>query len=903
MTVFARSFTMLSLSLAASLVMVVPALALDPSLDADGDEYSDAIELNLGSDENDAAKTPETIGIPSSCHNNVDEDLDTLVDDADSGCDIPSISDETFPSAGTDIYEVSLTLDDYMLALPTPEYPPGSACPIDFVGFGPIVVQRGNPSGGPATINTQILAMELRSADGTLTIGSDINCPLPPGPLENVTLVLDPNQISSGTITDNNASPTLDFPATSSFDLYFLFDTQDIGILPGGPQNGPVGGPLQLEGEIGSIPPYQTPDIPELTPDCLDDDGEEVFFCALPAATELDHFRSYKIVKHPKEQRKFVTVDNEFGKISSITATKPERLMIPAKVTPPGEDIHNPDARLKCYHITSGVFRQRTIDITNMFGDQRLSVGRPKTLCARGSKPPAVPDPGLNSYICYQAKTFDFKQTARDVQDEVGTFDDLAVLKLLSFCVPTGIAGEEIPDPTAYLTCYLNDPRNVKADLGVRDRFVSETVSIRNNPPGQLCVKTKKVQHSAVQDPDRNFFGVFAGTDGEEEDIGAEFDPCAFDASLRVWQGWAANRTTVLSEADTVNTPNGRRPCDQNGRAQGNGDPDTDFGTPDGQATEVAFRGAIAALKPGGTAANKPSTGDQLVVLISGHGEDGEFALDATGNTARTDGDMTAKELRDLLSGFPRGVVITVIFSACEGGFLDELMKIKDVDGKGKNPGEVEVLQSSRDGSDSAGAATVGSWHTIAASACLSDNGGKTLADRFFGNSDSVTWSIEHHLCVAPVTTLIAGYCNVTEVGTNPPRTVADASFGIGNARGNGFTASDELARCGAQSWVNGKNGVTALLAKASTFDFKQLPVFKELGNPDVDLTNSDVDGDGIPNVFETMSPERVTNPWKKDTDADGLDDETDIDRPCDPVDPDADGDQTVDSDDNTCVP
>ena len=54
--------------------------------DKDCDGYLDLIEKLLGSNPDDATSTPESILVPGTCRDKLDNDGDTLIDAADPGC-------------------------------------------------------------------------------------------------------------------------------------------------------------------------------------------------------------------------------------------------------------------------------------------------------------------------------------------------------------------------------------------------------------------------------------------------------------------------------------------------------------------------------------------------------------------------------------------------------------------------------------------------------------------------------------------------------------------------------------------------------------------------------------------------------------------------------------------------
>lgn len=192
----------------------VPVPALPAALDTDGDGWIDTVENQLGSDPANPANTPESVAIPVSCFDGLDNDLDSFADDTDPGCQPPDLFKGTFPAAGADRFESTINLDDYDLAT-------GSGiCPLDFQGSGPTVVERGDPvdvGGGLREVAVEMVAMQL-GGTGTLLPGSPCN----PGPTPSsfpATIIEDPSQPSQGMISDTNPDPGKDFPADSFFEI------------------------------------------------------------------------------------------------------------------------------------------------------------------------------------------------------------------------------------------------------------------------------------------------------------------------------------------------------------------------------------------------------------------------------------------------------------------------------------------------------------------------------------------------------------------------------------------------------------------------------------------------------------------------------------------------------------
>src|SRR3990172_235680 len=312
---------------------------LPASLDTDGDGGMYAVESELGSDPASASSTPESLAVPESCMDTVDDDGDGKVDEADQGCRPPKLSRKTFPGAGTDAFSSSMSLDDY--DLPTPL----GVCPLDFEGEGPAVVLRGDPTdigGGLREVDTEIVAMQLVGT-GTLAPGSPCNAGTSASSFP-ATIVEDPAKASAGTMTDTNTDPGADFPADSFFDVFFLVDTP-LGLLPGGPPGGPAGAPVTVSNTIRSVPPYHSPGNPKLNPDCYVVAGLPHEHCPKPP---LDHFKCYR-GRFPAFSRR-ARLEDQFGR-QVFDVLKPNRFCNPVSKNRQG--IFDDGAHLKRYRIAA----------------------------------------------------------------------------------------------------------------------------------------------------------------------------------------------------------------------------------------------------------------------------------------------------------------------------------------------------------------------------------------------------------------------------------------------------------------------------------------------------------------------------------------------------------------------
>jgi hypothetical protein len=334
-----------------------PALpALPPNRDADGDGLIDGIESLLGSSPASAESTPESVAVPRSCLDGLDNDGDGVSDLDDPGCDVAAASEETFPPLGLDAFDSALELDDF----------PVGPCLVDFEGTGPTVVQRSDPTdvgGGKREIEVEIVAMQLT---GTATL-SGPGCSLPQGPVP-VTIIETPGstQRSTGKVTDTNPDPGRDFPAESFFDVRFE------AITP----IGTVAGTTRVENpKVTTIPPYQT----EENPRCYRVQGLPHKHCPKPPPRE--HYKCYK-GKFPKFAKREVALIDQFH-TETTTVLRPALFCNP--VSKNGEPILNAGGHLECYRIKPQPLG-RSVVVRNQFGREDVEVKKPSLLCVPSAK-------------------------------------------------------------------------------------------------------------------------------------------------------------------------------------------------------------------------------------------------------------------------------------------------------------------------------------------------------------------------------------------------------------------------------------------------------------------------------------------------------------------------------------
>ena len=168
-----------------------------------------------------------------------------------------------------------------------------------------------------------------------------------------------------------------------------------------------------------------------------------------------DHYKCYK-TKPVRFQQRDVTLVDQFGP-STARVLKVERFCNPANKN--NEGILDPTAHLNCYKIREGAFEQREVILTNQFGEQRVNVVRPDSLCLPAVKDNVgeLDDLQVNHFKCYKVRPATPFQAISGV-NVVDQFEDkdTAIVKPKYMCTPANKNGE---DPTAplelgHLACF-----------------------------------------------------------------------------------------------------------------------------------------------------------------------------------------------------------------------------------------------------------------------------------------------------------------------------------------------------------------------------------------------------------------------------------------------------------------
>ena len=463
--------------------------ALPAAPDADGDGWTDTVESSLGSDTADPASAPESVAILASCIDGANNDGDGSTDGSDPGCQAAPIATTAIPAAGTDSFESTISLDDFRLATPL------GVCPMDFDGRGPTVVVRGDPvdvGGGLRAFDTEIVAMQLQGT-GTLLPGSPCNAGSTPVSFP-ATIVEDPEHPSTGSVTDTNPDPAIDFPAESFFDVFLLAATP-LGLLPIRPPDGGAGDPVRVTNVVNSLPPYHSPGNPSLNPNCYTVAGLPHQHCPKPP---LDHFKCYTGT-FPKTDARTVMLQDQFGR-ARTSVRRPDRFCNP--VSKDKAPIGDPGAHLKRY-LTRDAGRQAPapveVIVQNQFGVQDLTVDRPVGLLVPSQKERLSAPVALDHFRCYAVRGAEVGRTVSLVDqfdEQDGRVETAVVGSPRVLCTPTVKSIDQVTTPigdaASHLVCYAiatepTTPRSVR----VANQFGREIVTVKD--PVELCVPSLKI--------------------------------------------------------------------------------------------------------------------------------------------------------------------------------------------------------------------------------------------------------------------------------------------------------------------------------------------------------------------------------------------------------------------------
>lgn len=164
-----------------------------------------------------------------------------------------------------------------------------------------------------------------------------------------------------------------------------------------------------------------------------------------------------------------------------------------------------------------------------------------------------------------------------------------------------------------------------------------------NNSPAANGASAQVGASTEIQDATREFFGLFAGTNGNHTNVGGSSDGCILEQAVRQWATWNdANQDRVIVLDDGAWS----RQCPAGASGDGTG-----------IATKANIEAELVQLRtlvPGG---------GSFVLFLGGHAGGNRF-VDYNGD------DVTAQNISTWLSGFQPNVTMSVIIDACETGAI-----------------------------------------------------------------------------------------------------------------------------------------------------------------------------------------------------------------------------------------
>jgi hypothetical protein len=245
---------------------------------------------------------------------------------------------------------------------------------------------------------------------------------------------------------------------------------------------------------------------------------------ALVAAAPTGDMRCYqarRTRKTPKLAAVDVTLEDQFGSATSTVRGQRE-LCNPASVDGSFVVGADPTAHLTCYatrdRSTTPKFRRVTVEVTNAFGTQQLTLSKPFQLCVPSEKgvvpsPPTPSSLAIDHYRCYKANVrndFVFTPpTGVKISDQFeSTTADVRPGNRLTFCNPVGKDGAPILDPATHLTCFrlLDPPSNPNIDVAVDNQLADgQLLTIRRGTASsRVCLPSTKM---VVASPSGAFVG------------------------------------------------------------------------------------------------------------------------------------------------------------------------------------------------------------------------------------------------------------------------------------------------------------------------------------------------------------------------------------------------------------
>lgn len=214
-------------------------------------------------------------------------------------------------------------------------------------------------------------------------------------------------------------------------------------------------------------------------------------------ALPLGHFWCYNTTSTPVNET--VSLQDQFHTAPiNVVVGQPKYLCNPVRKRHNDKvfAIPDPDAHLMMYQIGVAQAVAHKVQVKNQFGKKVLKVFEPSVLLAVPTqKDPHAAPQGLDHFQCYRAKG-EVAGATVDLRDQFGAATNRIVGRPVLLCNPArkvhNNVAFEILHPEAHLVCYKVTPKDFQRDVGTKNQFRTETVTVID--PDLLCAPSRKTE-------------------------------------------------------------------------------------------------------------------------------------------------------------------------------------------------------------------------------------------------------------------------------------------------------------------------------------------------------------------------------------------------------------------------
>jgi hypothetical protein len=222
-----------------------------------------------------------------------------------------------------------------------------------------------------------------------------------------------------------------------------------------------------------------------------------------PAQPLLDHFKCYDS-RSTSFRERMVELRDQFGS-HDARVLRPIGLCNPASKN--GERVTNRRAHLECFAISSRgtnspTFSTQRVLVRNQFGSDAFSVTRTSSLCLPSSKSSVRSTPRalkstqvIDHFRCFRVSGGSFRARTVRIRDQFGNRRE-RLIEPVRLCAPTLKNRTPSHHPVSHLVCYRIRDRSGRRRaflVRVRNQFGRRPVAALE-PPTILCVPSVKVR-------------------------------------------------------------------------------------------------------------------------------------------------------------------------------------------------------------------------------------------------------------------------------------------------------------------------------------------------------------------------------------------------------------------------